>query len=489
MRQSRFYQSLIALTLFATFATGSLAQQTGSATQATPSLSPTPEPEGLHYKQLRYDEDWSFLRDPSKRTDWWDPIKYIPLNDREDWYLTIGGEARPYYEYYRNQDWGSEPQDDSGYFLQRYMLHADLHMGRRMRLFGQLKSGIEIGRRGGPGPTDEDLLDVHQAFADFYAAPNKSAALMLRAGRQELNFGSGRLITYREGPNVRQSFDGFRLSVKTGQWMIDGFAVKPVETNFGYFDDSGDHRRSFWGVYTVRPLAILSRHGHLDLYYLGLDRKQARFNQGAGREERHTVGARIWNKIEALDYNFEAIWQFGRFGTDILHGRINAWTAASDTGYTLEKVKFRPRLGFKANVTSGDRDPNDPDLQTFNPLFPRGNYFGQLVSIGPLNHIDVHPNLELDLPRDVTFYADWLFYWRQNINDGIYGLPGNLLRPGNQSRKRFIGHQPGIEVSWQINRHTSFTFDYALFYAGSFLKETPPGRNITYFAAWLTYKF
>ena len=35
------------------------------------------------YKLLRYDEDYSYLKDPDRRTDFWDPIKYIPFGDRE----------------------------------------------------------------------------------------------------------------------------------------------------------------------------------------------------------------------------------------------------------------------------------------------------------------------------------------------------------------------------------------------------------------------
>ena len=31
------------------------------------------------YKLLTEDEDWSFLKDPALRQDFWDPIKYIPL--------------------------------------------------------------------------------------------------------------------------------------------------------------------------------------------------------------------------------------------------------------------------------------------------------------------------------------------------------------------------------------------------------------------------
>lgn len=32
-----------------------------------------------NYQLLRGDENWSFLRDPALRQDFWDPLKYIPL--------------------------------------------------------------------------------------------------------------------------------------------------------------------------------------------------------------------------------------------------------------------------------------------------------------------------------------------------------------------------------------------------------------------------
>ena len=60
------------------------------------------------YDILREDEDWSFLKDPSLRQDFWDPLKYIPLG-REDWYLTIGGEVREVFEQVGNDNWGQQP--------------------------------------------------------------------------------------------------------------------------------------------------------------------------------------------------------------------------------------------------------------------------------------------------------------------------------------------------------------------------------------------
>ncbi len=147
---------------------------------------------------------------------------------------------------------GSEPRDLSGFFLQRYMLHTDLHLGSTVRVFVQAKSNFENGRRGGPRGSDEDKLDAHQAFTDFDWKPSPDRSLTFRVGRQELQYGSARLISVREGPNVRQSFDGARILTRLHDWRVDVFAVRPAQTNRGYFDDSPDPKRALWGVYAIR---------------------------------------------------------------------------------------------------------------------------------------------------------------------------------------------------------------------------------------------
>lgn len=452
-----------------------------AAGESEETADPSPPP----YKIHRQDEGWSMMRDPSRRADGSDELKYLPLAEREGWYASIGGESRSVYERYRNEEWGSQPQDLNGYLLQRFMLHADVHLGRRVRFFGQLQSAIESGRRGGPRPPDEDLLDVHQAFIDLIWNLNSEHSLTLRAGRQELAYGLGRLIDAREGRNVRQAFDGAKLMLRTAAWRVDGFVVKPVETDPGVFDDMPISAQTFWGAYAVRPMPAWLPIGTIDLYYLGVERESARFDQGSAREVRHTTGARLSGERDRWDYDTELIYQFGRFG----EGKIRAWGAASEIGYTLRQTRFTPRLGFKANATSGDRDPNDPNLQTFNPLFPRGAYFGQLVSVGPLNHVDLHPTFGLQLASGISLMANWVFYWRQSRRDGVYGIPGNLLRTGQASDARFIGHQPGVDLQWQIDRHVAFNVYYARFIVGTFLRETPPSEDTTFFAAWLTYKF
>jgi hypothetical protein len=436
------------------------------------------------FEQLRYDEDYEYLHDPTLRSNYLDTIKFIPLNTNGEWYLTLGGEIRERYEYYHNSDWGRGPQDSNGYLLQRYMIHADAHFGDYFRVFTQFKSGLEDGRNGGPRPTDQDDFDLHQAFFDVRTAWSGVDSLTLRVGRQELSYGSSRLVSFREGPNVRLSFDAVKMILKVGEWQVDAFAGKPVRTKTGVFDDDPNPDQRFWGLYAVTPVTWLP-DGHFDLYYLGLDRQNATFDQGTADELRHSLGTRIWGQKAGWDYNLEFVYQFGSFGS----GDIQAWAAASDFGFTFENAPLMPRLGLKANVTSGNDNPGDSGLQTFNPLFPKGSYFGEPALIGPANHIDIHPSLDLALCRNVTLNLNWDCFWRESTRDGIYGPAVNLIQSGQTSDARYVGNQAETMAEWKLDRHFTFSADYAHFFAGDFLKQTTPGKDVDYFSAWITFRF
>jgi hypothetical protein len=459
---------------------------TGLTTHAQSDNTGDPAISDRSYQLLREDENWTFLRDRALRQDFWDPIKYIPLQNRaDDWFLTIGGEAREVWEQIGNDNWGQNPYMN-GYLNERYMLSFDVHYGKHVRSFVELKSGLNSYRMGGPRPIDEKKLDFQAGFLEVGTSKGANA-VALRVGRQELEFGSGRLVDVREGPNVRLSFDGFMVKSKIGAWQIDGFAFRPDLDKFEFFDNAPDHAVGFWGVYANRP--IFSKTS-LDVYYLGLNREQATFERGTAQEVRHSLGARLSRPVaterSGLDFDYEGLGQFGTFGS----GNIRAWTVASETGYRFPTVRLKPRFSVKADISSGD-NPRSKALGTFNPLFPKGNYFGVLATTGPgpINFIDVHPHVETTFPHNVTASVDWIFQWRENVLDGVYSVPGSLIRPAGNSQARFVGHRPGTELRWQVDRHIWCQADYGIFYTGRFLKETQPGRNLNYWALWAGYKF
>jgi hypothetical protein len=162
---------------------------------------------------------------------------------------------------------------------------------------------------------------------------------------------------------------------------------------------------------------------------------------------------------------------------------------ASDTGYTFRNLPLRPRIGLKADIASGDSDPYDRDLQTFNAMYFKGEYFNRTQMLGPANIEDLHPSLKVHFNEQVSLNVDWDFFWRQSLNDGIYGVTGNLVSSGLTSRARDIGSALSTETVWRIDRHFTLTGAYTHFFAGPFLRESGSGKDVNYFSLWGTYKF
>jgi hypothetical protein len=90
-------------------------------------------PDPPDYQVLRQDEDYSYLRNDACKRDRWDSLKYVRLGSRSDSYLTIGGEAREWYEAFRNDNWGLTPPENNGYLLQRLSAYGDFHINGRVR--------------------------------------------------------------------------------------------------------------------------------------------------------------------------------------------------------------------------------------------------------------------------------------------------------------------------------------------------------------------
>ena len=427
----------------------------------------------------RSQEDWSVLCNRALRIDRWDRIKYVRLGQGQS-YLSFGGELRSEYDVYRNENWGAAPQDDNGYSLNRLMGHADVHIGEHVRAFAELQSGLSFGRNGGPRPViDQDDLDVSQLFVELRSSHRNTARLTVRAGRQELNYGDGTLVSTRD-LNVRRGFDGIKVRVRSDQWWIDAFAVKPVATQKGVFDDASDPNQTFWGVWAVTTKG-------LDVYYLGVARKSAQFDQGTDVERRHTLGFILKEQAGAWSFAQEGDLQFGTFGSS----RLAAWKIAQRTSYSFTRLRLRPVVSIQGAVSSGDADPRDPRLQTFYPLFPRGVYYGYIVfTSGSLNAIVAHPGVSLQLAPTVSFGGDMFFFWRTRTSDGLYSPSGAFLRTGQTSQARYIGAEGGLGVVWRVDSHATLQFSTAYYAVGAYLRQTEPaGKDVKYFSVTAAYKF
>ena len=444
--------------------------------------SPPPAVQRRYFTNMA-DEDWGFLANRKYRNDFWDALKYIAL-PKEGWYLTLGGEARLSPQGFRARGDDQVPSTIDNYFLQRYLFAADLHMGPRFRVFTELQSGIIKGRIGSPRPADQDLLEFHQAFVEYKSPKERRRQVMIRVGRQELNIGTGRLIAPSQGLNVMRSFDGLSAHLFSGAWSLDGGAARLVRIKPGMFDDPPDHEQNFWGVSLTRQ-RLPWKTSQLNFYYLGLTRKKSTYVQGIGSEDRQTVGSRLSGIWRRMDFNYDFIAQWGHFkGLPVL-----AYAISTDTGVKLKLGRFPARLGFTLNSVSGDRDPHDQHLESFNPLFPGNSYSGMVGLLGPTNLSDFTPSLRVPLRRSLLVAFEMPSYFRTSVRDGVYSIDQRLILPGQSNLYRHVGTNPGVIVSWQAQRHINFTGVITRFTSGKFLSDTPFKNGFGFYSIAGTYRF
>jgi hypothetical protein len=112
-------------------------------------------------------------------------VKYIPLFDCDSGdYLSIGGELRELYEFFHNENLGSAPADSHGNnrdLLQRYMFHADLHLGPYFRVFTDFVSGLERGLAD-LVPASMSMSSMSTKDSPISCCPSQTTAALSRRG-------------------------------------------------------------------------------------------------------------------------------------------------------------------------------------------------------------------------------------------------------------------------------------------------------------------
>ncbi|MGZ8193141.1 MAG: alginate export family protein [Methylobacter sp.] len=427
------------------------------------------------FSSNRWEEDYRYLTSNPARNAY-EKIKFLPLlNDRDDVYISLGGNFRERINVYDNDLLGFNPQGSGTQFLHRFLVHADFYATDKFRAFVQFGSYLSNNDGLETGPFDKDSVDLQQGFFDL-----NYEAVTARLGRQEFSLGSSRLISVREGQNVRRAFDGMRVMLQTGILDLDVFGFEEVKINKNSFDDYGDPKEKVWGVnskWSFNPTKA-------EFYYIGLKRRDAAYQQIIADETRHSFGTRLFGIHAGWDWNFEGIYQTGSFG----NLTINAWTAASITGFTFHSLKWKPRLGLSANIASGDDNPKDKKLNTFNPLYPNLSYFEEAAILAPQNFFNLDPSISIKPIESLRFSIDWNFFWRLSKNDAVYVRGLNPLTQTLGVGGHFVTQALTGNLDWKINKHLGLGLSYSHFFAGKVIGQAG-GKDADYFRAQLNFVF
>jgi Alginate export len=439
---------------------------------------------------LRFNEDWSTLKgvDLSQTDDFWDRVKFIPLTKDESVWLSFGGQARLRLEYFDQFQWGaSEPKQSDVYLLSRLRWSGDLHVTPYFRLYAEGKSAlVPVNRelQGGNSTAFYDQNSLFNGFADIMIPFGEQANVTLRGGRQELLFGSQRLVGPGDFTQVPHTFDGVQTIVQIGGWTVAPFWTQAVIVD-KYNINTSTTAHEFFGIYSSAPAHLLPMN--LDLYYLGADNATAAFNGTSGREKRHTLGLRTWGKIGQTNWDFdlEGAGQFGTVGS----GNISAGMFTAVLGYTLPVKDLSPRAYLEFDYASGDKKPGG-SVGTFNQLFPNGHsYLGYIDYIGRQNIISSSGGIAISPIHDLTLSLQQYFFWRASVRDSIYNKSSAIIRAANGTTARYVGAETDLLATYNFTRHLQGYTGYSYFFPGGFIHESGPHKASNFVYAALQYTF
>ena len=421
-----------------------------------------------------YDSTLQYL-DKADNTehDWiFDHTKH--LHPTDDWMFSIGGEERIRYE---NEVDSRLTGKDNSYELERSRVYADLWFQDLFRVYVEFLDAESFNQRLAPLAIDRDRDDLLNAFADIKLGEVDNNPVYFRIGRQELIFGSERLITSKDWANSLETFEGLKTWYRSDKLDIDAFYVQPVIPNAEHFA-SVDDKQGFAGLWeTYRP----AKEQTLDLYVLNLENRNPVAQQflaepgGRGGLNVTTFGARSYGEQHGLLWDFEGMYQLGEFTNEPISA--DAWVVG--LGWHFANLPTNPSIWVYDDFASGSHHPGHGDDGTFNQLFPYGHYYlGWLDLVGRQNINDFNLELQMYPTNWITFLWQYHVFHLDSATDALYNAAGTALRrdPTGQAGTD-VGDELDFLLSFHLDVHQDIIVGYSKLFAGDFIKRTGPGGS------------
>jgi hypothetical protein len=324
-----------------------------------------------------------------------------------------------------------------------------------------------------------DRGDILNLFADAKLYDDGSGKLKFRVGRQELLYGSQRLISPLDWANTRRTFQGGKFFWQGEDWNIDAFYTHPVIVNPDHFD-SPDYHQQFAGVWgTYKAI----KNNTIDVYGL-----QYNNNRSPAHYSFSTLGSRWLGNEGQWLWDFEGGVQFGTNTDGSGHG---AGFTTAGLGYKFDDLQWKPVLWGYYDWASGSNDLGAGN--GFNQMFPLSHlYFGFMDLYGRSNIQS--PNVQLTMqPHEKLNVLIWYYYLMlANIHDTPYNVNGTPFNKANAPGSRDLGNEIDFLFTYNIDPRKSILFGYSCFFSGQYYKTTPGvpySGNATFFYTQFQWNF
>ncbi len=415
-----------------------------------------------------FDADFRYVDAlPADERTFVEELKRIQLNDCL--MFSTGGQV---WTRYMNEHNARLTEFDNSYTLVRTCAFGDLNYGDLARVYGEYIWADMFNEDLVPLPIDVNLGDILNLFLDVNLFEYDGSPVVLRTGRQELLFGSQRLVSPLDWANTRRTFDGVRLMRRGEKWDFDVFATQPVLPPRPREFDQSDELQDFAGAWlTYRP----EKGRFLDFYYLYLDNSNTITQAGLERApfEANTFGSRWTGDRDGLLWDYEVMMQLGDRGPSDLA----AGAATAGLGRHFKDSPLSTTAWVYYDYASGDSTPNVGDYNTFNQLYPFGHYYlGWIDLVGRQNIQDLNGHLIFYPKPWITLMLQYHHFWLAQSEDALYGAAGGAIRrdptgaAGND-----VGDEVDLILNFHVARYSDVMVGYSKLFGGRFLEQTATG--------------
>ena len=362
---------------------------------------------------------------------------------------------------------GDDPAREDAFTTTRLRFDATLRPTRQVRVYVEAQDSRVQGLA--PGRNSRGFEDPGDIRQGYVALGHEAGPLTLYVGRRELSFIDQRIIGFRKWSNTSPTWDGSALVLRRGKDSVNLLAVTQVDLTDGFDPPS----RTRW-VYGAAGVIGSGLGGHqLEPFYF-TSRRPVDLDSNLGGVLR-TAGSRLSGRLaDAWDYQVIVAGQGGR----IRNYRQRAWMGVWALGKTLERRPMQPRLGVEWSYASGDDDPQDERVGTFDTLFPAPHrIYGEQDVVGLRNLRALKTGVELHPSRDWQVNVDFLDFRLASRNDGLYRINfvAQAHAPLGGASSAHIGSEVDLVIRYAPMPKVDLSFGVSRFMAGKFVLSNVRG--------------
>lgn len=328
-----------------------------------------------------------------------------------------------------------------------------------------------------------NTFDDRQAFLEYHV---KNVQII--AGRQELRYGSERLVGISNWTNTSRTWDGF-VGRFGGKNRLDLFSTSVVVDHPSSLDTHGAGLTFHGAVGTITtwvPNMVLQPF----VYIRALPRVESQ-QKVYGTETEVTPGAEVSAKFPGRFY-FDTLGalQRGSYSNDSIH----AGAGYVKAGYEAEWTAWKPRLASEYDYASGNPNPTTGSYRigTFDQQYPSNhNAFGLTDLFGFENIKQCRINLDLAPHKGLAMLLQQEWLHVATVHDSVYSgsASATVKAPSAGLLSDDIGREFDASGQYAFLRdYMTLNVGVAHYSPGSLMRENSHGAPLTLAYLGLTYR-